>query len=107
MSPTMTARIRWARLMTSPPRMGLGRWPGRGVAGGPGRPGWGRSRGRRSRPSEAVLIADWAAPAGRPTLTTLLGAGAGQLPAAGGTGRDPDAAQQMQGRLRMPVGRVG
>src|SRR5215211_3326667 len=75
-----------------------------------GRPdpgGWGRSRGRRSRPSEAVLVADGAAPAGRAALATLLRPGRGELPAAGGAAGDPDAAQQVQGRLRVAVRRVG
>ena len=36
---------------------------------------------------------------GGPAFAALLGAGGGQLVAAGGTGGDPDAAQQVQGRL--------
>jgi hypothetical protein len=51
-------------------------------------------------------VADRAAPASGPALAPLLGTGRGQLPATGGTGRDPDAAQQVQGRLRMLMGRI-
>jgi hypothetical protein len=52
-------------------------------------------------------VADRAAPAGGPAFAAGLGAGRGQLEPAGGAAGDPDAAQQMQGRLRRGLGRVG
>jgi hypothetical protein len=39
-------------------------------------------------------------------LAAGLGAGGGDLEAAGGAAGDPDAAQQVQGRLRMGVDRI-
>src|SRR5688572_30628553 len=54
-------------------------------------PAPGRRGGQRLA---AVLVADRTAPASGPALAMLLGAGRGQLEPAGGTGRDPDAAQQ-------------
>jgi hypothetical protein len=53
------------------------------------------------------LVANRAASAGGPALATLLGTAGGELPAAGRAAGDPDAAQQVQGRLRMLVGPVG
>jgi hypothetical protein len=47
----------------------------------------------------AFLSADRASPAAGALLATLLGAGGGELVAAGGTGGDPDAAEQVHGWL--------
>jgi hypothetical protein len=46
-----------------------------------------------------VLAADRATPKAGPLLATLLGASGGELEATAGAGGDPDAAEQMQGRL--------
>jgi hypothetical protein len=46
-------------------------------------------------------MADRAATPGGAAFAAGLGAGAGELVAAGGAAGDPDAAQQVQGRLRM------
>ena len=56
----------------------------------------------------AVLVADRAQPAGGAAFAAGLGAGAWSAGSRrwGRTG-DPDAAQQMQGRLGLWVGRVG
>src|SRR5512132_772225 len=84
------------RSMVRAPAIGLGR-PGPGSSPGP-------PQGQRLA---AVLVADRAQPAAGAALAAGLAAGAGQLPAAGRAAGDPDAAQQVQGRLRMGVGRVG
>ena len=56
--------------------------------------------------SGGVLVADRATPVSGSPLAALLGAGGAQREPAGGTGRDPDAAQQVQGWLGLDRGTV-
>src|SRR5215208_1142238 len=91
----LVAGVRWGAKHRWVPGGGWRR-PGAGAAGPP-----------QGQVSAAVLVADRAQPAGGAAFAAGLAADAGELPAAGGTGRDPDAAQQMQGRLRRRPARVG